>query len=277
MDKPSVPSQANPAPLGGIEPHSDLLTLPPDGQILYKVMTVENLLRSIDGAYLYFNRVDSYSDSPISDPHDGRQLPADLPGNQASRFQKVPDFSVADYYDRCRARTYACCFGLESADYLWANYANGSERGKVCLVLDFSKLRARLNHSLDPEQSRLLYDGVQCTQIFSVNYGVVQYVEWDRHQANADHLPNPITYTFMKAKRFDAEKELRVALSAPGIGQFALDDRRQIAFPTSLQAPFDFRAAIAEVTIQQVLRAPETDAAFLQSELERRGIGVGIA
>jgi hypothetical protein len=277
MDKPSVPSQANPAPLGGIEPHSGLLILPPDGQILYKVMTVENLLRSIDGAYLHFNRVDSYSDSPMSDPHDGRQLPTDLPGNQASRFQKVPDFSVADYYDRCRARTYACCFGLENADYLWANYANGSERGKVCLVLDFSKLRARLNRSLDPKQSRLLYDGVQCTQIFSVNYGVVQYVEWDRHQANADHLPNPITYTFMKAKRFDAEKELRVALSAPGIGQFALNDRRQIAFPMGLQAPFDFRAAIAEVTIQQVLRAPETDAAFLQSELERRGIGVGIA
>lgn len=170
---------------------------------------------------------------------------------------------------------YACCFGLENADYLWANYANGSDRGKVCLVFNFARLRARLNCSLDPEHARLLYAGAQCKQIFSLNYGIVHYVDWDRHQANVDHLPNPIVYTFLKAKRFDAEKELRIALSAPGVGHFALDDRRQIAFPPGLQAPFDFRAAIAEATIQQVLCARETDAASLQFELEKRGISVG--
>ena len=66
-----------PAPLGGVEPHAPLLTIPPDGQLLYKIMSVENLLRSIVGNYLHFNRVDSYSDFPGADPHDGRQLPED--------------------------------------------------------------------------------------------------------------------------------------------------------------------------------------------------------
>ena len=32
-------------------------------------MTDENLLRSIDGAYLHFNRVDGYKDFPLAD-HD---------------------------------------------------------------------------------------------------------------------------------------------------------------------------------------------------------------
>jgi hypothetical protein len=88
-----------PAPLGIIEPHGPLLRLPLDGQLLYKIMTVG-----------HFNRVDSYTDLSNGDPHDGQQLPSNRTGNEMSRFAKAPDFSGADYYDRCRARTYACCF-----------------------------------------------------------------------------------------------------------------------------------------------------------------------
>ena len=83
--------------------------------------------------------------SPVADPHDGRQLPADRAGNASATFLKAPDFSAADYYDRCRARTYACCFGLENADHLWLWYGQGSLRGKVCVVFDFAKLRQHLN------------------------------------------------------------------------------------------------------------------------------------
>jgi hypothetical protein len=54
-----APLAANPPSLGSIEPHAGLLTLPPEGQLLYKIMTVENLLRSNGGSYLRFNRVDS--------------------------------------------------------------------------------------------------------------------------------------------------------------------------------------------------------------------------
>lgn len=45
--------------LGLVEPHAAMLTAPPEGQILYKIVTVENLLRSVGGKYLHFNRVDS--------------------------------------------------------------------------------------------------------------------------------------------------------------------------------------------------------------------------
>ena len=61
--------------LGHIESHAPLLTIPSAGQLLYKIMSVENLTRSVLGRYLHFNRVDSYSDFTGADPHDGRQLP----------------------------------------------------------------------------------------------------------------------------------------------------------------------------------------------------------
>lgn len=207
--------------------------------------------------------MDSYADFPGADLHDGRQLPADLHGNAGARFLEAPDYSAADYYDRSRARTYACCFSLENSDYIWTNYANGSARGKVGLVFDFGRLRARLNASLDPATARLMCDGVVCHQIFSVNYGVVQYVDWDRDRANAAHLSSPIQYAYMKAERFKDEREPRVSLSALGIGTFVLDDGRALEFAPSLQIPFDFRAALSDQTIRQFSSAWERVAQLL--------------
>jgi Protein of unknown function (DUF2971) len=257
--------QSTPAPLGSVEPHAPMLNVPPDGQLLYKMMTVENFLRSILGAYLHFNRVDQYTD----DLHDGQQLPEDIQGNARARFVSAQDFSVADYYDQSRARTYACCFSLENSDFIWNNYANGCERGKVCIVFDFSKLRTMLNQTLQPGNAALEYNGNRCHQIFSVNYGIIEYIEWDRHRANAEHLPNPIKYTYLKSKEFSDEKELRISLSAPGIGYFALNDGSMMDFPESLQAAFDFRAAIGEGTIKQILCAPDCDSCFLHAELHK--------
>lgn len=96
MNRPEH-EQRIPAPLGHIEPHAPMLRIPPEDQLLYKVMTVENLLRSITGNYLHFNRVDSYSDFPNADPNDSRQLPKDNPANAAARFAKAPDYSAAHY------------------------------------------------------------------------------------------------------------------------------------------------------------------------------------
>jgi len=42
----------NPALLGSIEPHAALLRQPPAGQLLYKVMSVENCIGSIERGYL---------------------------------------------------------------------------------------------------------------------------------------------------------------------------------------------------------------------------------
>lgn len=269
MDE-NLPHQPTSAPLGSVEPHSPMLNVPPDGQWLYKMMTVENLLRSIVGAYLHFNRVDSYADFPGADQHDGQQLPKDQQGNAMARFAKVPDFSASSYYDQSRARTYACCFSLENSDYIWKEYANGRKKGKVCVVFEFGKLRANLNSRLRPGNAALEYDGNRCHQIFSVNYGIVEYVEWEEHQANSPQLPNPIKYTYLKDKRrFSKDKELRVSLSAPGIGQFVLNDGSTMDFPPNLQMAFDFRAAIADRTIQKILCAPSCDSGFLHAELHK--------
>ena len=269
MDE-NTPRPRTPAPLGSVEPHALLLKIPPDGQLLYKIMTIENLLNSIAGAYLHFNRVDCYIDFPGADPHDGQQLPKDQQDNALTRFARAPDFSAADYYDQSRARTYTCCFSLENSEFIWKNYANGSEKGKVCIVFDFNKLRSTLNWTLQPGNAALEYNGKRCRQIFCLNYGIIEYVEWDRHQANAAHLPNPIKYTYLKSKdNCSEEKELRVSLSAPGIGKFALSDGSTMDFPASLQVAFDFRAAIADGTIRQILCAPDCDSSFLHTELDK--------
>jgi hypothetical protein len=44
------------------EPHALLLAAPPAGQRLYKLIPVENLIRSTQGGYLHFNRADHYLD-----------------------------------------------------------------------------------------------------------------------------------------------------------------------------------------------------------------------
>lgn len=266
----NVPRQHIHAPLGSVEPHTLLLNLPSDGQLLYKIMSIENLLRSIVGNYLHFNRVDSYADFPGADQYDGRQLPKDQNGNARTRFEKAPDFSTADYYDQSRARTYACCFSLENSDFIWKNYANSSTKDKVCVVFCFGKLRAMLNQTLKRRNTVLEYNGIRCNQIFSVNYGIVEYVEWDTHQANTEHRPNPIKYTYLKdKKKFSEERELRISLSALGIWQFVLKDGSTMQFPSSLQLAFDFRAAIADRTIQQILSAPDSDSGFLKAKLHK--------
>lgn len=262
------------ADMGYVEPHAPLLRAPPDGQLLYKIMKAEHLLGSVEGGYLHFNRVDSYADFPNADRSDGQQLPRDQPGNARSRFAKAPDFSAANYYDQSRARTYACCFSLEDPAYIWTNYANGSAKGKVGVVFDFAKMRAAINRILQPGNAGLLYNGVQCRQIFSVNYGIVEYVDWATHQANETRLPNPIIYTYFKDRRqFSEEKELRVSLSAIGIGHFVLDDGNRMDFPTSLHLPFDFRSAFADGTIQQILQGPDCDLDYLHSGMRALGVG----
>jgi hypothetical protein len=260
------------APLGNIEPHAALLCAPADGQLLYKVMTVENFLRSVEGGYLHFNRVDSYGDSPTADWRDGEQLPGDREGNAATRFAKAPDFSGAHYYDQCRARTYACCFSLENSGHIWATYGNGNPKGKICVVFEFSRLRATLNQTLQTGGAALMYNDARCRQLFSINYGIVKYVDIDSYRANTTTLPNPIVYTYLKDKQlFVQEQELRISLSAIGIGRLILDDGSEMNFPSRLHMGFDFKAAFATGTIEQVLHGPDCDTEFLRAEL--RGLG----
>lgn len=84
------------------------------------------------------------------------------------------------------------------------------------------------------------------------------------------YLSNPILYTYIKDNdRFREEQELRISLSAIGIGHFALKDGSLIEFPSSLQLGFDFRNAIASAAIREILLAPEADSSFLKHELSK--------
>lgn len=263
---------AVPAPEGMIEPHAALLRQPSDGQLLFKVMRAEDLLSSIADSYLYFNRVDSYRDFEGADLQDGAQLPSDRPANNAVGFQKMPEFKAADYYDQCRARTYACCFALENDEHLWRNYGSGGAKGKVAVVFEFDWLRRHLNAQLAPGVGKLLMMGVQCRQIFSINYGIVEYIDWDRHRLNIEHLPNPVLYNYLKAERFRAEHELRVSLSAIGIGKLFLGSQA-MHLPPGLQLQFDFRTAMAEGGVRSIEVGPDCDPAWLEAELTKFQIG----
>lgn len=239
--------------MGLIEPHALLLRAPREKQLLYKIMTIENLIRSILGEYLYFNRVDSYKDLKNADPNDGEQLPLERIINE----RKDPSFSGANYYDRARSRTYACCFSLENSDFIWRNYGKGGKKGKVCLVFDFGKLRATLNQSLQASNVHFQYNGHQYNQIFDINYGLVDYVRRDKVQSDFKYLRNPIEYTYIKDKRHKNDNELRISLSAPGWGYFKLNDGALIVFPSSLFMAFDFRTAINNKTIVKILAKKE--------------------
>lgn len=270
----SLPSESGPAlaPLGVIEPHAPLLSQPATDQRLFKIMKAEHLIQSIEGGYLHFNRVDAYSDFPLADAHDGAELPLDQPANQAASFKKAPGFTLSDYYARSRARTYACCFSLENSPYIWEHYGLGSAMGQVGLAFDLEKLRRCLNGTLSGE-SALLCGDVRCRQIFSINYGEVAYVDWAVHRANLDRAANPIQYAYLKDRSYGEERELRVSLSALGMGRFVLADGREIEFPPSLQLAFDFREAFTDGTIAQILTARSTDEARLVEALGRLGIG----
>jgi len=239
----------NGTPLGSVEPHLPLLKQPADEQKIYKVMSVENFIKSLSGNYLHFQRVDAYKDFPSADALDGQQLPLDQVGNQNTHFAKDPSYTAATYYDSCRSRTYACCFSLENSDYIWNEYGNAeSSIGKVCLVFEFGKLRQLLNQTIQNaiEQSSLMCGDLQCHQIFSINYGIVEYVKREEHQLNQERLPNPIQYTYLKEEeKYGQEKELRISLSAIGIGKFALNSGAPLNFPPTMQVQLDFRSAFA--------------------------------
>jgi hypothetical protein len=266
-----LPKTALSAPLGLIEPHAPLLAQPPAGQRLFKLTSVENLIRSIEGGYLHFNRVDHYTDFTLADVHDGEELPLDAPGNRSSTFEKAPDFTLSDYYARSRGRTYACCFSLENSAHIWANYGTGSAMGQVGLEIDLDRLRQRINSGL--AGGAVMAGPERCHQIFSVNYGLATYVDRATHRANADRAANPIHYAYLKDQAYAAEQELRVTLSALGMGRFMLADGRELEFPPALQLAFDFRGAIGDGTIIQIMTGQSTDVAHLENELHRLGIG----
>ncbi|MCK4870540.1 MAG: DUF2971 domain-containing protein [Gammaproteobacteria bacterium] len=222
----------------------------------------------MNGSYLYFTRVDKYHDFPGADMNDGKQLPLDLSGNKASKFAKVPTFSAADAYDKSRERSYACCFSLENSKHIWQQYGNNengaNEKGKVCCVFNFGKLRSMLNNNF--KKFAIIFGDQICDQIFFLNYGAVEYVDIKKVQANKEKLVNPIKYLYFKDNTFIKENELRISLSSFGVGEFVIN-KSVVSFPNNLQLPFDFKKAIASGVIQRIECDSSCCAGFLQAEL----------
>jgi hypothetical protein len=265
---------------GNIEPHAPLLRQPADDALLYKIMKIGDLIQSVEHGHLHFQRVDQYKDFPNADARDGEQLPLDRAPNETATFEHAPDCSAASYYDSCRMRTFANSFSLENSSLIWERYGTGDPIGKVGVVFHFGKLRAVLNATIgnEPGRSALMVGGVQCRQVFMINYGQIDYVDTAAARANSERLPNPIRYSYMKdANEFAGEREMRITLSTLGIGNFALADGTIIRFPKSMRIAFDFDRGIQNGTITRLL-CPDADASRrLAGELDRSRIRLDIA
>lgn len=204
--------------------------------------------------YLYFRRVDTYAD----DKSDGEQLPLDRKIHETIGFIKDPTYTTDKYYDSARSRSYASCLSLENSDYIWKNYGN-SGKDAICLEVEFGKLRRELNDTL--LNMPWYYGPYPIKSIFSINYGIAEYVDWHNSQ---NSFRNPIKYLYMKNKeKYQEEKELRVSLSAMGTVKFVLSDSTEIEFPEFINFPFNFKKAFGEDIIKRILKTPACDRALL--------------
>lgn len=122
------------------------------------------------------------------------------------------------------------------------NYGSGDTKGKICVVFEFRRLRTVLNRTMEQSfgATSLMYSGVPCRQIFSINYGMCKYVDRNTYSRDSPYLANPIDYANLKDSKYAAERELRISLSALGLGHFVLNDGTRMEFPTDLRFGFDF-------------------------------------
>lgn len=234
-----------PAPNGSIEPHKPLLMQPDEDAFLYKIIKLEHFFDMLEKKYLYFKRVDTYTDDKRdSDQPDGDRLLSEEVG-----FERNPNYTLNDYYEGSRKRTYACCFALENTPYHWETYG-GDDPNPVCMVVHFGKLRDFLNRTL--AESRIITQGQVWHNFFNINYGQVQYGDLEKDILTQKTHKNPIEYAYFKDNRWENDTELRITLSTIGIGNFANPDGSPFDFPETIQLAFDVQQATELGVIQRL-------------------------
>lgn len=72
--------------------------------------------------------------------------------------------------------------------------------------------------------------------------------------------------------RYAAERELRIVLSALGMGHFVLKDGSLMQFPESFHLQLDFREAFATGTILGLECSPDCDCKWVAENLHERHI-----
>jgi len=98
-------------------------------------------------------------------------------------------------------------------------------------------------------------------QIFHLNYGMVNYGDFTNDIIFLGvKTKNPIEYVYFKDNKYKKENELRVSLSAIGIGRIKLSDGQLFDFPKSISFKFNLNQALSRGAISHIEIA---DKAFL--------------
>lgn len=255
-----------------VETHKNFLKQTTDETLLYKVISFKNFLKMLEGNYLHFNRVNNYTD----DKNDADQPEQEKLLNQKIYFEKDPNFSLRNYYEECRKRSYACCFSLDiPRANQWEEYGGDDPKKAVCLVMNFGKLKFLLNETF--RNSRLVtntglilnnhavgknllclhldannkiikqYRADNITQILHLNYGIINYGDFVNDIISPEVRPNPIEYLYFKDDSYREKdgKELRISLSSIGMGKIQLADGQLFEFPESIAFEFNLNQALS--------------------------------
>ncbi|HGK7612073.1 TPA: hypothetical protein ACJ6J3_15705 [Legionella pneumophila] len=221
-----------------LEPHKHILKKPHGNKDIYKIIPGNNFLDMIKEKYLYFRRVDTYSD----DLNDSALPNRDRNLSEQSKFQYAPNISMADYYDKCRAKSYACCFTTQISKYVWEHYCN-NDPNAICIIFRSGQLITYLNSTLN--NSRLIINERVHHDFFWVNYGLVDYIDYDDKYL-LELLPNPTEYLYIKDRRYSKEKEFRISLSCLQYEHYVLPNGEELQFPESIKLEFDFTKNIVK-------------------------------
>ena len=114
-----------------VNSHAPLLKKPDDKQLLYKVIPSKYFFAMLKGNYLHFRRTDVYKDKIGDDLRDSDLTDSDKIISEKSTFEKSPNYTLKNYYESLRAKTYVCCFSTQNSDYLWKEYGGG-DNNAVC-------------------------------------------------------------------------------------------------------------------------------------------------
>jgi hypothetical protein len=113
-----------------------------------------------------------------------------------------------------------------------------------------------------------MYGAIRCHQIFSVNYGLVKYVDRSELTLNSVCYQIRLSIVISKISSTAKRESFGFTLSALGMSHFILNDGGYLQFVPALQFFFDFRAAIADSTIIEILYSPDCDIGFLEDNCE---------
>jgi hypothetical protein len=174
-------------------------------------------------------------------------------------FDKSPDYSLGDYYNACREKTYVCCFSTENTDHIWKEYG-GCDSNAVCVVFE----RGVLTDYLDTiyADSKLFINGINCKNFISLNYGIINYGNIKNDSLADAHFQNPIKNTHFKDSQYREDNEFRISLSHMHPSKkYALPDGKEFTFPEELFFPFDWK----NVKIKELLVSQTHEDGFLET------------